>query len=95
MPAYVITTIDVTDPAKYENYKALSPGAIAAHGGKFLVRGGKTSVLEGDWNPTRLVVVQFDSMEKARAFYDSPEYRKAREARKGAANMRMVAVEGA
>lgn len=95
MAAYVITEIEVTNPDQYEHYKALSPGAVAAHGGRFIVRGGETAVLEGDWRPTRLVVVEFPSLKQARTFYDSPEYRKARDARAGAANFRMVAVAGA
>lgn len=94
MPAYVIAEIEVTDPQQYEEYKKLSPGAIAAHGGRFIARGGETVVLEGDWRPQRLVIVQFDSVEKARAFYDSPEYRQAIAARQGAATARMVVVEG-
>lgn len=94
MPAYMIAEIDVTDPVQYEEYKKLSPGAIAAHGGKFLVRGGDMAVLEGDWNPKRVVVVQFDSLAKAKEFYNSPEYQRAIQARKGAAKARLVAFEG-
>jgi uncharacterized protein (DUF1330 family) len=70
MPAYLIVETDITDPEQYEQYKAASPGAIAAHGGRFVVRGGETAVLEGDWNPTRLVVVEFDDLEAAKRLYD-------------------------
>jgi uncharacterized protein (DUF1330 family) len=94
MPAYLIVETDITDPEQYEQYKAASPGAIAAHGGRFVVRGGETAVLEGDWNPKRLVVVEFDDLEAAKRFYDSPEYQAAMKLRKGAANLNMVAVEG-
>jgi uncharacterized protein (DUF1330 family) len=94
MPAYLIVETDITDPEQYEQYKAASPGAIAAHGGRFVVRGGETAVLEGDWNPTRLVVVEFDDLEAAKRFYDSPEYQAAVKLREGAASLNMVAVEG-
>jgi uncharacterized protein (DUF1330 family) len=94
MPAYLIVETDITDPEQYEQYKAASPGAIAAHGGRFVVRGGETAVLEGDWNPKRLVVVEFDDLEAAKRFYDSPEYQAAMKLREGAANLNMIAVEG-
>jgi uncharacterized protein (DUF1330 family) len=94
MPAYLIVETDITDPEQYEQYKAASPGAIAAHGGRFVVRGGETAVLEVDWNPTRLVVVEFDDLEAAKRFYDSPEYQAAVKLREGAASLNMVAVEG-
>ena len=94
MPAYLIVETDITDPEQYEQYKAASPGAIAAHGGRFVVRGGETAVLEGDWSPKRLVVVEFDDLEAARRFFDSPEYQAARKLREGAASLNMVAVEG-
>ena len=94
MPAYLIVETDITDPEQYEQYKAASPGAIAAHGGRFVVRGGETAVLEGDWNPKRLVVVEFEDLEAAKRFYESPEYRAAMKLREGAASLNMVAVEG-
>jgi len=94
MPAYLIVETDITDPEQYERYKAASPAAIAAAGGRFVVRGGETAVLEGDWNPKRLVVVEFPDLEAARAFYDSEEYRAAMKLREGAAHMNMVAVQG-
>jgi uncharacterized protein (DUF1330 family) len=94
MPAYLIVETDITDPEQYEQYKAASPGAIAAHGGRFVVRGGETAVLEGDWSPKRLVVVEFEDLEAAKRFYDSPEYQAAMKLREGAANLNMVAVEG-
>lgn len=94
MAAYVIVDAEVTDPAKYEDYKKLSPGAVAKHGGRFLARGGQTAVLEGDWRPNRMVVLEFPTLEQARAFYTSVEYTAARRARAGAAHFNMVAVEG-
>ena len=94
MPAYVIVETDIHDPEQYEQYKAASPGAIAAAGGRFLVRGGELAVLEGDWHPTRLVVVEFPDLETAKRFYESEEYRAAMKLREGAARLNMVAVEG-
>ena len=93
--AYAIADIDVTDPQQYEEYKKLSSLAMKAHGAEVCVRGGKAEVLEGEWRPQRIVMLKFPSMEKARAFYDSAEYRAARKARAGAAVMRMIVVEGA
>jgi uncharacterized protein (DUF1330 family) len=94
MPAaYIVADVDVTDPDQYANYRALSSAAFEAHGVKPLARGGSTVKLEGR-EPGRIVILPFDSVEAARAFYDSPEYRKAREARAGAAFMNMLIVEG-
>ncbi len=92
--AYILANVDVTDPQQYEQYKKLSSIAMQAHGAEVCVRGGKVDVLEGDWNPGRVVILKFPSPEKAQAFYDSPEYAAARKAREGAAVMRMVLVEG-
>ena len=94
MPAYIIVETDITDPEQYEQYKAASPGAIAAGGGRFLVRGGELAVLEGDWEPKRLVVLEFPDLEAAKAFYESEAYREAKALREGAAKLNMVAVEG-
>lgn len=94
MPAYLIAEIDVTDNAAYEGYRKLTPAAIAAYGGRFIVRGGAVETREGGWAPARLVVVEFASMEQARKFYDSPEYAPALAIRKAAARSRLVLVEG-
>jgi len=94
MVAYMIARVKVTDPEQYENYKALSPGAIAAHGGKFIARGGETATLEGDDDGRRVVIVEFPSLEAIKTFYDSPEYLEARAARDGAADGHFIAVEG-
>jgi len=94
MPAYVIVETDVRDAEQYEHYKAASPGAIAAGGGRFVVRGGEIAVLEGDWRPGRLVVLEFEDLDAAKRWYDSPEYRDAKRLREGAATLHMVAVEG-
>ena len=95
MPAYVIARIQVTDPTQYEEYRKLSPGAVAAFGGEFIVRGGESETLEGPEETRRLVVVRFDSMERARAFYHSEQYRAARARREGAAEAQFVLVDGA
>jgi uncharacterized protein (DUF1330 family) len=94
MPAYIIVETDITDPEQYEQYKAASPGAVAAHDGRFLVRGGEIAVLEGDWEPKRVVVLEFPDLEAAKAFYESPIYQEAKALRDGAAKLSMVAVEG-
>ena len=91
---YIIAWVDVTDPQQYEEYKRWSSAAIQARGAEICVRGGRVETLEGDWQPGRIVVLKFPSFEAARAFHDSPEYRRAREARAGAAVMRMICVEG-
>jgi uncharacterized protein (DUF1330 family) len=94
MAAYVIVETDITDPGEYDRYKAASPGAVAAGGGRFLVRGGDMDVLEGDWRPPRLVILEFEDLAAARRWYDSEIYRQARALREGAARIRMVAVQG-
>ncbi len=92
--AYIIANVTVTNPQQYEEYKKWSSAAMLAHNAEVCVRGGKVEVLEGDWQPERLVMLKFPSMDAARQFDASPEYGKARAARQGAAIMRMVIVEG-
>ena len=95
MPAYVIADVSVSDPERYKSYAALSPAAVAAAGGRFLVRGGRAETLEGDWAPGRVVVAEFVDLAAARAFYDSPAYREARAQRAGAtARFDMIVVDG-
>lgn len=94
MPAYVIIETDITDAAQYERYKAASPAAVRAGGGRFLARGGELAVLEGDWQPSRLVVLEFDDLAAARQWYQSEVYQQAKKLRGGAARLRMVAVQG-
>ncbi|SFP54953.1 DUF1330 domain-containing protein [Variovorax sp. 770b2] len=92
--AYIVSDIAVTNPAQYEDYKKWSTEAMKVHGAEVCVRGGKVEVLEGDWAPTRVVILKFPSVEAAKKFSESPEYGKARTARQGAAIMRMIVVEG-
>ena len=94
MSGYIIAHVQVTNPTQYEEYKKWSTAAMKTAGAEVFVRGGQVKVLEGDWAPERLVIMKFPSFEAAQAFYELPEYRQAREARAGAAIMRMVAVEG-
>jgi uncharacterized protein (DUF1330 family) len=92
--AYVICDIDVLDPEAYEEYRRLSSLAAQAHDVRFIVRGGVTEVLEGDRVPHRTVVLEFASMDAARAWYHSPEYTAARAAREHAARGSFILVEG-
>jgi uncharacterized protein (DUF1330 family) len=93
--AYVLVEMNITDMEQYKQYMAEAPAAIAAHGGEYLVRGGRHETFEGDWQPVRLAVLKFPSMEQARAWYDGERYRAARAKREGAtAFFNMVAVEG-
>jgi len=94
MPAYVIAETDITDPEQYARYMAASPAAIAQGGGRFVVRGGDVEVLEGDWRPPRLVVLEFDDVETAQRWYDSARYRTVRALREGAGHVNMVLVPG-
>jgi len=94
MSAYVIVETDIHDPERYERYKAASPASIAAGGGRFVARGGDLTVLEGDWRPSRVVILEFDDLEAASRWYHSPEYQEVKRLREGAADLRVVAVEG-
>ncbi len=94
MAAYVIANIKVTDPAGYEGYKKLAGPAIEACGGRYLARGGKADVLEGEWHPDRMVVLEFDSVEKARAWWGSTQYAVAKDIRQRTAISSVIIVEG-
>jgi uncharacterized protein (DUF1330 family) len=94
MSAYVIVDIEVRDPAEYERYKRAAPDSIAAYGGRYLARGGSTQVLEGEWTPKRLVILEFDDVERAKAWLGSREYADAKALRQRAAQTNMVVIEG-
>jgi len=94
MPAYLIADIEVTDPEGYEEYKRRVPAIIAAHGGRYLARGGAVEVLEGTWRPKRNAIIEFADLASFRAFWDSPEYQPLRELRERAAKSNLVVVEG-
>ena len=94
MPAYIIVDISISDPVAYARYRELAPPSIAAYGGRYLARGGATETLEGDWRPSRLVVLEFDSMERARDWWSSPEYAPAKALRFQCADADMLLVDG-
>ena len=94
MAAYLIADIEITDPEAFERYRTQVPATIAAHGGRYLVRGGALDAVEGDWNPKRLVVLEFPSMERLRKWYESPEYQPLLALRLAATVSKTVTVEG-
>lgn len=94
MAAYVIADVDVTDPVTYEDYKKLTPAVIAAYGGKFVARGGTAEVLEGEWSPHRIVILEFESIDQARKWYHSPEYEKPKALRQSASRGSLIVVDG-
>ncbi len=95
MAAYLIANVDVKDAATFEDYRTQVPATIAKHGGRYLVRGGRVERLEGTWNPTRLVVLEFPSMEQARRWYDSEDDRGPKALRMKCTLTDAVFVEGA
>ena len=94
MPAYIIVEIDILDAGGYEEYKKLAGATVEKYGGKYIVRGGKTEVLEGNWKPKRIVVLQFESAERAKAWLNCEEYREPRKMRHRTAGTNMILVEG-
>ena len=94
MPAYVVVGIAIHDAATYERYKELAPASIAAHGGRYLARGGAVDVLEGSWRPPRFVILEFPTADRARAWWNSPEYAQAKALRQKSAHTEMLVVEG-
>jgi uncharacterized protein (DUF1330 family) len=94
MAAYVIVDVTISDPVVYAQYRQHTPAAIAAHGGRFVVRGGQVETLEGDWSPERIVVLEFDSVDLAKAWWSSVEYAPAKALRQKSARTRMIVVEG-
>lgn len=94
MAAYLHADIRITDPVAYETYRQRVPALIAAHGGRYLVRGGAVEVLEGDRTPGRQVILEFPDMAHLKAFYTSPEYALLIAIRQGASVGSVVAIEG-
>ncbi len=94
MAAYLIIDVHVTDAQRYEDYKKLTPASLQPFGGKFIVRGGHTEALEGDWQPGRVVVVEFPSITQAKAWWNSEIYAPAKAIRQTASITRMILVEG-
>ena len=95
MSAYVIASIDVTDPETYKGYSERVPATLEKYGGRYLARGGRTARLEGEGNAARNVIIEFDSVEAAKTWYDSPEYQEAKFRREGAAVASIIVLEGA
>jgi uncharacterized protein (DUF1330 family) len=93
-PGYVIAEVEVTDPAPLKEYAAKAPQIIASYGGHYVIRGGKVEALEGEAPKGAIVVLGFDSVEKARAWYDSPEYKAIRPFRQNATKSRLLLAEG-
>lgn len=94
MKAYVVVEVTIHDPTTYEAYKGLAPPSIAKYGGKYLVRGAKTTTLEGIWDPKRFVILEFPDADAARAWWSSPEYAPGKKLRQSSATTQMLLVEG-
>ncbi len=91
--AYMIAQGEVSDPDQYAAYVKVAPDIVAKYGGRYLARGGMRVTLEGPPAPSRVVIIEFPSLDAARQFYDSPEYTAARKLREGAAEVQFVVVE--
>lgn len=94
MTAYAIGDVKITDPAKFEKYRSQAPETIKKYGGRYIVRGGPIVHMEGDWNPSRLVVIEFDTMTQLKKWYHSKEYRGPKQLRHESSNTNVVFVEG-
>ena len=94
MAAYIIVDISIHDKEEYEEYKKLTPASITAYDGKFIVRGGKSQTLEGDWDPQRIVVLEFPSAARAKEWWESDLYLPAKKIRQRAAKTKMILIEG-
>ncbi|MCH2517758.1 MAG: DUF1330 domain-containing protein [Dehalococcoidia bacterium] len=95
MAAYLIADIEVTDPAGFEEYRQLVGPLVDKYGGRYIVRGGPSETVEGDWSPGRIVIIEFESMERLKAWYGSDDYRPVMDKRFSSANSKLVMVEGA
>ena len=94
MPAYIIVEVSIHNPTEYEDYKKLTPPSLKPFDGKFIVRGGKAETLEGDWNPERIVVLEFPTIEKAKAWWNSEGYAPAKALRQRTSKKKMIVVPG-
>ena len=94
MSAYMIVDIEIHDAAAYDEYRKVVGATLAKYGGKFVVRGGKIDVLEGNWNPKRIVVLEFESAARVREWYDSEEYRVPKQIRMKASKGNVIVVDG-
>jgi uncharacterized protein (DUF1330 family) len=89
-----VVNVEVLDPVRYERYKQMAPPSIAAYGGRYIARGGAVEVREGDWQPRRLVILEFPDVARARAWWASPEYAEAKALRNGCARSELIILEG-
>jgi uncharacterized protein (DUF1330 family) len=94
MSAYIIVEIEITDPVGYEQYKNLAGETVQKYGGKYIVRGGQTEVLEGNWKPKRIVILEFPTLARAKEWLNSEEYREPRKMRHRTAKSNMLVIEG-
>ena len=94
MPAYVVVNVRVKDPVRYEDYKKMAPASIAQYGGHYIARGGAVHVMEGDWKPERLVLLEFPSVERAREWWGCAEYADAKALRNATSDTQLVITEG-
>ncbi len=94
MAAYVVVDVEVRDKDQYEDYKRMVPPTLTPYGGRFIVRGGAAEALEGEWSPKRMVIVEFPSVEHAKAWWSSEEYAEAKALRQATADTRMIVVAG-
>ena len=94
MAAYIIVDLEITEPVEYEEYKNRAGATVEKYGGKYIVRGGKCETLEGDWEPKRIVVLEFENAERAKAWLNSPEYAEPRKMRHRTAKTQMILIEG-
>lgn len=94
MPAYVISEARIRDATAVEGYRSRAAASIAQYGGRYLARGGTVEALEGEWRPNRIVIVEFPDIERARAWYRSPEYAAALQVRDAALTRNLILVDG-
>ena len=94
MAAYVIVELEVTEPVEYEQYKRVAGATVEKYGGKYIVRGGKTEVLEGNWKPKRIVILEFPTTDRAKEWLNCEEYREPRKKRHATAKTNMLVIEG-
>ena len=94
MPAYVLAEIEITNPEGYKEYTTHVPATVAKYGGRFVVRGGKAQVLEGEWPERRRVLIEFPTVDAARKWFDSPEYEKPKAMRQANSKGRLLLLEG-
>ena len=94
MAAYFVVEVKVTDPELYAQYRKLVPPTLDRYGGRFLVRGGATQTIEGDWQPSRFVILEFEDEEHFKRWYNSPEYTEVRNIRFKASTAQAILAQG-